>query len=178
MPITAFVVRVPSAEGVVAELRNRFDSTVQVGVPAHISVLVPFMDPARVTSAVLAAAQEALSDVSSFGFTLRRVGRFPATAYLAPEPPAPFVAMTASLVRRFPQFPPYGGEHAGVIPHLTVAHGDAENATAAAGELEEKVRSSGPIEARCTSVVLLENSSGQWKEMHVFKLPTAACSPV
>lgn len=178
MPITAFVVRVPSAEGFVAELRNRFDSTVQVGVPAHISVLVPFMDPAGITSAVLAAAQDALSDVASFEFTMRRVGRFPATAYLAPEPADPFVAMTASLVRRFPEFPPYGGEHAGVIPHLTVAHGSAENATAAAAELEEKMRSSGPIEARCTSVVLLENSTGNWREMHVFELPTTACSPV
>lgn len=45
MAITAFVVRVPSAETVVAELRKRFDATVQHGVPAHISVLVPFMDP-------------------------------------------------------------------------------------------------------------------------------------
>lgn len=174
MPITAFAVRVPSAEGVVAALRNRFDSTVQPGVPAHISVLVPFMDPARITPGVLAAAQEALSEVSAFEFKLSRVGRFPVTTYLSPEPPAPFVSMTASLVRRFPGFPPYGGEHAGVIPHLTVAHGSAQNATTAAGLLEEKVRSSRPIEARCTSVVLLENSTGQWQEMHVFELPTSA----
>lgn len=104
MPITAFVVRVPAAESLVAELRNRFDATIQLGVPAHISILVPFMDPARVTPVVLAAEQEALKDISPFEFTLCRIGRFPTTAYLALEPPDLFIAMTALLVRMFPEF--------------------------------------------------------------------------
>lgn len=79
------------------------------------------MDPAHVTPAVLAKARAALMEVLAFEFTLRRLGRFPTTAYLAPEPPNPFVAMTSALVRTFPEFPPYGGEHASVVPHLTVA---------------------------------------------------------
>ncbi|MDO8905347.1 2'-5' RNA ligase family protein [Hydrogenophaga sp.] len=174
MPTTAFAVLVPSAESLVAELRERFDPTVKLGVPPHISILVPFMDPAHVTPAVLAKAQEALMEVPSFEFTLRRVGRFPTTTYLAPAPSAPFVAMTAALVRVFPEFPPYGGEHAEVIPHLTVADGDAERASLAALELEEKLRAAGQIKATaCTSVVLLENSTGRWKEMNLFKLGEA-----
>lgn len=171
MSITAFVVRVPSAESVVADLRNRFDATAHLGVPAHISILVPFMAPDQVTAAVIAKAQEALDENPSFAFSLRRVGRFPATTYLEPDPPGPFVAMTASLVRAFPAFLPYGGEHAGVIPHLTVAHGDASAASLAAVELEEKVRLSGAIEATCTSVTLLENGTGRWQAMHIFDLP-------
>lgn len=171
MPITAFVVQVPSAEGLVSELRNRYDPTVKLGVPPHITILVPFMDPAHITPAVLAKAQEALMDVPSFEFTLRRVGRFPATAYLAPEPSEPFVAMTSALVRAFPEFPPYGGEHAEVIPHLTVADGDAESATLAAMELEEMLRQTGHVTATCTCVVLLENATGVWKELHVFDVP-------
>lgn len=174
MPITAFAVRVPSAEGLVSELRKRYDPTVKLGVPAHISILVPFMDPARVTPAVLAKAQKALMEIPSFEFTLDQVRRFPTTAYLAPEPPSPFVALTAALVRAFPEFPPYGGEHTEVIPHLTVAHGDAESASSAALELEEKLRESGRIETTCASVVLLENSTGEWRELHVFELPTSA----
>jgi hypothetical protein len=170
MPITAFVVQVPSAEGLVSELRNRFDPTVQLGVPAHISILVPFMDPGHVTSAVLAKAQAALMEIPSFEFALRRVGRFPTTAYLTPEPSEPFVTMTAALVRAFPEFPPYGGEHAEVIPHLTVSHGDAEYASLTVIELEQKLRAAGRINATCTSVVMLENSTGLWKEMHLFKL--------
>ena len=177
MPITAFVVQVPSAEGLVSELRNRFDPTVQLGVPAHISILVPFMDPARITPAVLVKAQAALMEIPSFEFTLRRVGRFPTTAYLAPEPSEPFVAMTTALFRAFPEFPPYGGEHAEVIPHLTVAHGDAESATAAAMELEERLRQTGHVTATCACVVLLENATGVWKELHEFNLPNSADPP-
>ena len=173
MPITAFVVQVPSAEGLVSELRHRFDPTVKLGVPAHISILVPFMDPGQVTPAVLAKAQAALMETSSFEFTLRRVGRFPTTAYLAPEPSEPFVAMTAALVRAFPEFPPYGGEHAVVIPHLTVAHGDAENASVAELQLEERLRETGQVEATCASVGLLENSTGRWEKLHVFDLPNS-----
>lgn len=173
MAVTAFVVRVPSAEVLVSELRERHDSTFQQGVPAHITILVPFMAPAQVTTAVLAKAREALMEVSAFEFTLGRVGRFPTTAYLAPEPPSPFVAMTSALVRVFPEFPPYGGEHASVIPHLTVAHGDAESAAGGAVELEEKMRNTGTIAARCSSVVLLENSTGHWKELHEFDLPSS-----
>lgn len=177
MPITAFAVQVPSAESLVAALRARFDPTVKMGVPAHISILVPFMEPACVTPAVLTKAQEALKEVSSFKFTLSRVGRFPTTAYLAPEPAGPFIAMTTALVRAFPEFPPYCGEHAEVIPHLTVAHGDAESADLAALELEARLREAGHVNATCASVVLLENSTGLWKELHVFELPNTAIPP-
>ena len=64
MSIAAFAVRVPSAEGLVSELSNRFDAMRKLGVPAHISILLPFMDPASVTPAVLAKAQEALMEVT------------------------------------------------------------------------------------------------------------------
>lgn len=148
----------------------------KLGVPPHITILVPFMDPAHITPTVLVKAQAALMDIPSFEFTLRRVGRFPTTAYLAPEPSEPFVTMTAALFRAFPEFPPYGGEHADVIPHLTVAHGDAERATAAAMELEDRLRQTGQVTATCACVVLLENSTGRWEKLHVFELQTSVTS--
>jgi hypothetical protein len=135
------------------------------------------MDPGRVTPGVLASAQEALGQIPPFDFALRRVGRFPMTTYLAPEPPDPFIAMTTALVRAYPEFPPYGGEHTDVIPHLTVAHGDAEHAAVAASELEARLRAAGSVEARCTSVVLLENSTGKWKELHAFHLQQPSAAP-
>ena len=94
MPETAFIVRVPEAEACVGALRERFDASVQLGVPAHITVLVPFMSPDRVTGTVLQDAQDALSQVPSFAFSLERVARFPATAFLAPEPAEPFIELT------------------------------------------------------------------------------------
>lgn len=171
MAESAFVVRVPEAEPWVGTLRERFDASVKLAVPAHITVLAPFMSPGRITRAVLRRIHQALSEVPAFTFTLGRVQRFPATAYLAPEPAAPFVALTQSLVRRFPEYPPFRGEHESIVPHLTVAHGSASQATLAAAELAAAMQVHGPIACSCASVVLLENSSGVWREMHAFTLP-------
>ena len=177
MPESAFIVSVPEAEGLVSSLRERFDASARIGVPAHITVLVPFMSPELITPAVLHQAQAALSRVSSFAFSLARVGRFPSTAYLAPEPAEPFVALTQALVEEFPEFPPFRGEHSSIVPHLTVATGNVAEAEVAAVEVAALVRSHGTVKSSCHSVALLENSSGFWKQMHVFTLPTETANP-
>jgi len=170
MAITALIVKVPEAEAAVGDLRARFDAVSQLGVPAHITILFPFMPPDRVTPAVLQRVQAALDDVPAFAYALESVGRFEATTFLAPVPAEPFVLLTASMARQFPDFPPYGGQHDGTIPHLTVAHGDVENSRLAALELEKRLRAGPPIQAECNAVSLIENSSGRWQDMHVFKL--------
>ena len=173
MAVSAFVVKVPAAEPLAGDLRRRYDATVALGVPAHITVLVPFMDPALVTTDVIERAARVLRRTPSFSFSLGSVGRFPETAYLAPEPASPFIAMTLALVQAFPGFPPYGGEHASVVPHLSVAHGDARHAEEAATELRARLHASGHVHAVCAEVTLIENTSGRWQDMHVFKLPHA-----
>ena len=171
MAESAFIIHVPEAEACVASLRKRFDESVKLGVPAHVTVLVPFMSPELITDAVLEHVHAALSQVPAFSFALAEVRRFPATTYLAPEPPEPFIALTESLVRAFPTYPPFGGEFESIIPHLTVAHGNATEAEAAAAELVAAMKTHGPVAGICTSVALLENSSGVWKQMHAFALP-------
>lgn len=168
---SAFGVRVPEAEACVGALRERFDPSAKLGAPAHITILVPFMPPQHIDAAVLERVQRALNEVSAFSFRLVDIRRFAATAYLAPDPAAPFIVLTECLVRHFPEYPPYGGKVSSIVPHLTVAHGSASEAELAAAELDLTMRTHGPIEARCSSVVLLENASGLWREMHAFALP-------
>lgn len=170
MTQTGFIVCVPEAEPWVGRLRERFDSSAALGVPAHITVLYPFMPPEDVTASVLQRIEGALRNAQAFAFSLAKVARFPATAYLEPEPTAPFVALTESLVRAFPQFPPFGGQFPTVIPHLTVAHGNTKEAEAAEAELAHALASHGPISAVCSSLVLMENASGTWRQMHAFPL--------
>ena len=43
-------------------------------------------------------------------------------AWLAPRPDPPFRALTEALWARFPDHPPYRGEFADVVPHLTIGH--------------------------------------------------------
>ncbi|OEZ31139.1 2'-5' RNA ligase family protein [Variovorax boronicumulans] len=176
MPISAFVVKVPAAETIAADLRRRFDPTVALGVPAHITLLVPFMDPALITDEVLARARRVLQRTASFSFALGKVGRFPETAYLAPEPAAPFIEMTRALMKEFPDFPPYDGLHDDIVAHLSVAHGNALHAEEAAIELQARLLASGAVHANCIEVALIENSSGRWQDFHVFPLPHNAAA--
>lgn len=170
---SAFIVEVPHAQAHVGAMRERHDASVRLGEPAHITVLSPFMPPTRIDADVLARVRAALASIPAFAFELAEVARFPATAYLAPHPAAPFVELTESLARAFPDYPPFGGQFDTVIPHLTVAHGDAAEAERAAAELASILRRRGPIACRCDTVTLLENSSGSWRPMHVFALPRA-----
>jgi 2'-5' RNA ligase len=170
MAQSAFIVRAPEAEPLVQSLREKFDPSTAQGVPAHITILYPFMPPERISEDVLATVRKTLSKMAPFDFRLSGVGRFPATVYLMPEPVEPFVELTQRLVRRFPEYPPYGGEHQDVVPHLTVAQGDPQQLTAAETELSRALQARSGIHSRCNEVVLLENSTGMWKPMHVFEL--------
>jgi 2'-5' RNA ligase len=180
MSVSAFVVEVPAAERLVGELRMRFDASCKLGAPAHITVLFPFMSAAEITPFVVRRAQVALGDVPSFSFSLGgAIGRFmglpqsPSTLFLSPDPPEPFVALTTALVRSFPMCRPYKGAHDDVVPHLTVAHGDASDVHAAAIELKQRLRTSPLIQTACDTVTLLGNASGRWEEMHVLSLSRA-----
>jgi 2'-5' RNA ligase len=167
---SAFVVRVPEAEGRVGDLRQRFDASAGLGVPAHVTVLFPFMPPEQINADVVRRAQAALAPLAPFALRLLRVGRFAATAWLAPEPAQPFIALTEALVGAFPGFLPFRGEHASVVPRLSVAHGSGEEAEIAAAELARRMHAHGPVESFCGSVALLDNASGPWRDRQVFAL--------
>jgi hypothetical protein len=50
---TALLAVVPEAEPVVGHWRRCFDSFASAGVPAHVTVLVPFLDTDRIDAAVI-----------------------------------------------------------------------------------------------------------------------------
>lgn len=60
---SAILVPVPQAEPVVGHLRARLDRAAGRGVPAHVTVLYPFLPPAQITGTVLARAAAAVASV-------------------------------------------------------------------------------------------------------------------
>jgi 2'-5' RNA ligase len=169
MAESAFAVKVPEAEPYVGALRERFDPSAKLGVPAHITLLYPFMSPEEITETVLNKARLAFSPACVFTFRLTAIGRFSGATYLRPEPSEPFIALTKGLVHQFPKHLPYGGEYDAIVPHLTVAQGEYDRDL-----IETRLASTLPgagIEASCKEVVLIENSSGLWRHMHSFRLP-------
>jgi 2'-5' RNA ligase len=162
---TAFVVLVPEAEALVRDLRRRFDPSAAAGVPAHVTVLYPFLPQQQLSPAVLARAAAALRECPAFGFEMAQAASFPGTAYLAPWPCAPFVALTEALVRAFHGLQPYGGAHPAIIPHLTVGRGTDEAVEGVVADLRRGLLAQGPVRAVCSELTVLENAAGRWREM-------------
>jgi 2'-5' RNA ligase len=173
MAQTAIIARVPEAEPYVAHLREQFDPSAKLGVPAHITLLYPFMSPERITKAVIEQVRAVASAASAFAFRLTSVRRFPGVLYLAPDPAAPFIALTKALVHQFPEFPPYGGQHDVVVPHLTVAKGGELALSSAEAELLGALPTGAEVASSCSELVLIENSSGPWHQMHLIALTPA-----
>ena len=168
---SALIVAVPEAEPAVRALRAGYDPSASWGVPAHVSVLYPFLPPDRIDASVLAAVRAAVRAVPAFDLTLARTAWFgDEVLWLAPEPDAPFRALTEALWRRFRQAPPYGGEFADVVPHLTVA--DRQPA-AVLRSAEDRVRPLLPVFSRVRSVRLIAGRpepGDSWRTVAEFPL--------
>jgi 2'-5' RNA ligase len=173
---TALLVLVPVAEPVVGEYRARLDASSREGVPAHMTVLYPFLPPALIDDAVLASLAALFGPFPAFTFTLDRVGWFDeAVVWLGPRDEAPFRALTDLAFASFPSCTPYGGQHADVVPHLTIGDLGGPAALRAAGEA---VRPSLPIQAMAAEVTLMTGPRpgipgtlpGQWRRAAAFPL--------
>jgi 2'-5' RNA ligase len=169
LPETALICRVPEAERYIGHYRQRFDPPARRNVPAHVTILYPFMEPSLVDAEVIAELRAVASAVPRFAFRLRDTRRFPSSLYLAPEPRSGFDTLTNGVVARFPDFPPFAGKFDTVVPHVTVAHGDEPLLCEIEVELRIALPGAG-VPARCEEMVLIENSTGTWQAMQTFAL--------
>jgi len=98
---------VPAAEPVVAEHRRRLDPAAAWGVPAHVTVLYPFVDPSAVDEHVLALVAEAVIPVHAFECAFARSRWFGQDVlWLDPDPAQPFRDLTAAVSTAFPNIGP------------------------------------------------------------------------
>lgn len=168
---STLIVPVPSVEQVLAEFLGRPPQRATTGIPAHITVLFPFVPADAIDTALEAAVGEVVAGFTPFHFRLGEVGTFPGVLYLAPEPSRPFRDLTHALWSRWPQFPPYAGAYDDVIPHLTVATGRQPP------DAIERLQALLPVDAHAAEVWLLTQEPGsRWALRRRFPLGTAASS--
>lgn len=173
---SGLLVPIPEAEPVVGALRMQHDPTAPRGVPAHVTVLFPFVPRAAIDDAVRSALREVLGGMAAFDYRFRRVERFgDSTVYLAPEPAAAFRALTDVISRRWADYPPYGGVIETVVPHLTVGDRLAEGeADLVAAQAAEALRHHGPITGRAAAVWLMTaDADGRWSTDSAYPLAAA-----
>ena len=167
---SAVVVNVPAAEQVVGEHRERLDMAASWGVPAHVTVLYPFLPPAQIDAAALQALSRAVATVPRFTAAWVRTAWFDRRVlWLAPGPAEPFQALTAAVVREFPEYPPFGGQYDVVVPHLTVGNGAPLDDLLAA---ERLIAPQLPFSMLVTHVQVLAGTrvAGSWRMLAEFPL--------
>jgi 2'-5' RNA ligase superfamily len=146
--MTTLVVPVPEAERAVAHWRKRYDWSASLGVPAHVTVLGPFLPPDRIGTDVIDRLSTLCSRLPRVKFRLTSVVLLEGVTCLTPDPDEPFRAMSEVLEAEWPEAAP--GAH-GRRMHLTVAR-DISVFETIGTELAEVV----PIEAEARELVLLE----------------------
>jgi 2'-5' RNA ligase superfamily len=169
-PCSGLLIEAPRADPVVAQYRERLDTSAPLGIPAHITVLFPFMPPGDIDAAVLDQLEHLFADTSRFRFQLDHTNWFGSTVlWLAPRDPGPFRALTQRVHETFPAFPPFEGQFDDVIPHLTIGHGHPLNDLRAA---EKTVQVQLPIDGHATAVTLMTQQSarGHWTKTATFAL--------
>jgi 2'-5' RNA ligase len=118
---STIVIPVPEADPVIGEYRLRYDPPARRNMPAHITLLYPFLPPAGLDDAVITRLRQLFAKTSVFPFTLTATAEFAHGAlYLAPEPAEPFLSLTRRLSAEF-GVRPYEGRIADPHPHCTVA---------------------------------------------------------
>src|ERR1700759_4220927 len=96
---TALIAPVPEAEPAVGAIRLDHDWSAARGVPAHITILFPFLSPAEVDERALG---ELFARFSAFDFTLDRLEcSEDGHVWLRPDPAQPFADLTAAVWRRW-----------------------------------------------------------------------------
>jgi 2'-5' RNA ligase len=142
-------------------------------VPAHVTVLYPFVHPADVTPDVLAGLTAAVCRVSAFECRFEQTRWFgEEVLWLDPEPAEPFRRLTTIIWRAFPGFPPYGGRYEQVIPHLTIADG-CRGGLPARQAAEQAVRTGLPRSATIDRVLLIAGAQApnSWRLLSEVPLP-------
>jgi hypothetical protein len=124
--LTAILIAVPELGDYTDRWRSvssspsRPDKALSDLVPPHVTVLVPWVtdpEPEHVQRLI-----DALAGLEPFELGFAGVGQFPnGTVYLRPEPFDEVRMLIWTVLKAFPECPPYGGDHPDPHPHLTIS---------------------------------------------------------
>lgn len=102
-------------------LREAYDQDSFSRVPAHITLMYPFVPPEMVDQAV-ERLKPICADFPAFEITLDRYGSFEDALFLEPSDSTKILELHRTLTDAFPEYPIYEGEHGiDLHPHLTLA---------------------------------------------------------
>ena len=167
MPRTALVLLAPDLEPLVSRWRADLDPSAGRGVPAHLSVLYPWVPAEALDDAVLADLTDLTGAHAPVTVRFDGFARFAHTLWLDPVPAEPVEALTLAIAARWPEHPPYEGVFDLVVPHLTVADSvDPDDLAHVVSDIAAWL----PVETTLTHLTLLVSDGARWSVHSHFPL--------
>jgi hypothetical protein len=144
----------------IAALRDRWDRAAANGAGPHVTILYPFLPAGALDTATRSALATIARTVDPFEVRFATTHRTDELVWLDPSPSAPFVALTASVAARWPDWPPYAGVFDEVVPHCTIV----ESADAPLAAIDTAVRAGLPVVAAVVRLeVWQQDAGGRWR---------------
>ena len=140
-----------------------------LGVPAHLTLLYPFIAPDDLTDHDRRRIASVLSRHAAFDYSLGRIRAWPTVLSLEVQPVAPFARLVEALVALYPAWVPYGGSYP-YVPHVTLAdlHPADSPAVADPPRLADPRR---PLDRRAERAILIvQDQAGRWHTRWRFEL--------
>jgi 2'-5' RNA ligase len=158
-PASAVIVRT-SLPAALERLRRASVENSGLGVPAHLTLLYPFVAPAQLDRGIRSRVAGVAARHAAWDYELAGRARFPDSVYVRVAPEAPFTALQRDLQAAFPEHPIYEGRVAAYVPHVTIAEGPAIGSS---DVLEHRGWSALPARRRVASIeVIAPGDDGRW----------------
>lgn len=156
----ALVIEVPALEPIVARWRDRPGDRTPRRMPAHLTVMYPFLNGSEVATEVRSQLVDLCRRTRAFNVSFASTATFPGVVYLVPSPADAVRLLTERVIETWPQLRPYGGIHADIVPHLTLAYtNDDAVVRRIANELEAQL----PINTRLTEASVFLFDGTAWR---------------
>ncbi len=169
---TGLVIPVPAADALLGSVGARYPGTVRAGLPAHVSLLYPFVVAAELDERVATALHELFVEQVPIPVDFVECFRRGGFVALRPEPSDRLNELMTETWRRWPDVVPYEGAYRDVEPHVTIAMRCSEQL---AVRIEQEVTAELPICAELREAWLLAFED-QWILRDRFEFGDSAAS--
>ena len=163
---SAVIVRARLPAGLEALRRTWVDEAGR-GLPAHLTMLYPFVEPDGLRPETRSAIAAVATHHEPIDYEVRGPRSWPNVIYAGVEPADPFIRLQADLAAAFPAFPIYGGPPGFRFePHITVAEGPAIDGVRVT---TDRAWTSLPAAGRAVRLDVIADDGSGWKR--IWSLP-------
>jgi 2'-5' RNA ligase len=157
---SAVIIRARLPAGI-ERLRGRSLAAGTDSVPAHLTLLYPFIEPDGLDVSVRRRLAAIAADHRPFDYRLLAAARWPDTIYVTVAPVEPFVELQTHLAEVFPDYPIYGRPVGfAFVPHVTIAEGASSDHPAT---LADAAWADLPRPARASALDVIAGEGGTWR---------------